>query len=209
VLTEIEGCVNALSARGNVVPQPLAEAGGQILGGSEDERRELMTTWCDDATLVDPRLAFWIRIAAAPILELAAARVELPGRDSWSGSACPACGGMPQVSVIIEESGEFMAGSPRYLVCERCASWWGFPRAVCPTCQQDDSRLLSSHVAEEKRWVRIDSCESCHSYVKTFDLRDPRAAGVVPLVDDVATLALDLWATHRNLRRPAISLAGV
>jgi formate dehydrogenase maturation protein FdhE len=209
LMSEVVEAVTALTTRRGVVPEPLASAGMDIVGWPEEERRELVSTWLDDASLVDSRVSFWIRVAAAPVLELAAAPTGLPSRDHWVGGACPLCGGLPQVSVIAEESGEFMAGSPRSLVCERCASWWAFPRAVCPTCREDDSRRLSSYVADGRRWVRIDSCESCHSYSKTFDLRDPRGAGVVPLVDDVATLALDLWAHHRGLHRPALSLAGV
>jgi len=207
LIREMERAVSGLASE--FVPEPLAAAGEEVVGMPEDERREMVSTWLDDASLVDPRLGFWVRVAAAPILELAAGRAELPPRDKWMGGACPLCGGVPQVSVIAEESGEFMAGSPRYLVCERCASWWAFPRAVCPSCREDDSRRLSSYVADARQWVRIDSCESCHAYTKTFDLRDPRAVGVVPLVDDVATLALDLWAHHRGLHRPALSLAGV
>jgi FdhE protein len=57
--------------------------------------------------------------------------------------------------------------------------------------------------------VRIDGCDTCGGYVKTFDLREDASREVVPLVDDVASLALDVWATSRGLSRPVRSLAGV
>jgi formate dehydrogenase maturation protein FdhE len=52
-------------------------------------------------------------------------------------------------------------------------------------------------------------CDTCRGYVKTFDLRKKGAGAVIPLVDDVATLTLDVWAHEKGLTRPAVSLAGV
>ena len=49
--------------------------------------------------------------------------------------------------------------------------------------------------------ARVDTYPACHGYIKTFDLRAPGAKEVVPLVDDVATLPLDLWAQDRGFTR--------
>jgi formate dehydrogenase accessory protein FdhE len=207
VVEEIPVAVAALA--GSACPRPLELAGRDLVARDRAEARDLVSTWIDDPSLVDPRLGAWIAVAAGPVLELAAAGVDAPPKEEWSGAACPACGGVPQVSVIREESGEFMAGSPRYLVCGRCALWWGFARATCPWCGEDDSRRVGAFSPEGERWVRIDACDSCRSYMKSFDLRDPGGRNVVPLVDDVATLTLDVWAHEKGLRRPSVSLAGV
>jgi hypothetical protein len=209
IVAELDPAVAALARDASPIPVPLADAGREIVGRPEGERRELVETWLDDPSLLDPRFALWVRIAAAPVLEPAAARVEPPSRDEWSGSACPACGDVPQASVIVEESGAFLQGAPRYLVCGRCATWWAFARAKCPSCGEDDSRRLGPYVAEQWRWARVDACDTCHAYTKTFDLREADAKDVVPLVDDVATLALDVWAHEMGFHRPALSLAGV
>jgi formate dehydrogenase accessory protein FdhE len=206
VLAEIPVAVAALA--GSSSPSPLQLAGRDLVARAA-EGRGLVEAWIDDPSLLDPRLSAWIAIAAGPVLELAAAGVDAPSKEEWSGAACPACGGAPQVSVIREESGEFMAGSPRYLVCGRCALWWGFPRATCAWCGEDDSRKVGAFSPEGERGVRIDACDTCRSYMKAFDLRDPGARDVVPLVDDVATLTLDVWAHEKGLRRPSVSLAGV
>jgi formate dehydrogenase maturation protein FdhE len=169
----------------------------------------LVEAWLEDPAGPEAVLGFWVRVAAGPVLELARAAVVTPGRDDWSGAACPACGGLAQVSVIAEESGEFMGGSPRSLVCGRCAGWWTFPRAICTWCSEADPRRLPSFVPDERRAVRVDGCETCSSYVKTFDLREAGGAELVPLVDDVATVALDLWAHDQGLARPLVSFAGV
>jgi hypothetical protein len=191
------------------VPRVLAEEGLAIVGWPDDQRLLTIEAWLDDASTVDAPHAFWIRVASAPIYELAAATLDVPNPDDWRGAACPACGGPPQVSLIAEESGEFMGGSPRTLMCSRCASLWPYPRITCGLCGEEDPRNINAFVTDEDRVARVDTCQRCHGYIKTFDLRAPGAKGVVPLVDDVATLRLDLWAQERGFTRPTLSLAGV
>jgi FdhE protein len=209
LLDEIDGVVHALDASARVLPEPLAAAGRELTRRDPSARSELLSTWLDDPSLLDPRLGFWVGAGCAPILETAAAAATLPPREQWNGAACPVCGGPPQASVIAEQSGEFMAGSPRWLVCSRCATWWPFARAVCPTCGEDDSRRLAAYAVEDLEPARIDACDTCRAYIKSFDLRRPGGRDAVPLVDDVATLALDLWAHEQGLHRRARSLAGV
>lgn len=209
IVDEIDSAVASLTSASSPVPAPLAAAGVDLAQTDRREQEALVATWLDDPSLVDPRFGLWIAVAAAPILEPAAARVEPPSKDDWTGRACPMCGDVAQCSAIVEESGGFMQGAPRYLICGRCASPWAFPRAVCSSCGEDDSRRISSYVADEWSWARVDACDSCRSYIKTFDLRGKGAMDVVPLVDDVATLALDLWAHETGLERPRLSLAGV
>jgi FdhE protein len=204
IVDEVGSAVDALQA---VVPAPLSEAGSNLRTLEPSQFAAVVDTWIDDVTLVDPRLGFWLGVAAGPVIEQGARAVVAP--DGWKGSACAVCGGLPQASVIAEESGEFMAGSPRSLVCGRCASWWSFPRATCVACGEEDPRSMESFLVEEQRWVRVDSCGTCRGYIKTFDLRERGAVEVIPLVDDVVSLTLDVWAQQRGFSRPASSLAGV
>jgi len=217
-LLELDACVGAVvdeipmavtALRAPSAPGPLRNAGEELAGRGGSDRRNLVETWLDDPSLLEPRIAAWIAVAAGPMLELAAAGLKPLSKEEWSAPACPACGGLPQVSVIREESGEFMAGSPRHLVCGRCSLWWSFARATCPWCGEDDSRRIGSFSPEENRLVRIDACDTCRGYVKTFDLRERGGKDVVPLVDDVATLTLDVWAHEKGLQRSGVSLAGV
>jgi hypothetical protein len=209
IAAEIPVAVATLTGVGVDLPEPLSASGVALAGAAEEERAGLVEAWLEDPAAPEAVLGFWVRVAAAPVLEVARAAVATPGRDDWSGAACPACGGPAQASVIAEESGEFMGGSPRSLVCGRCAGWWSFPRAVCTWCSEADPRRLPSFVPDERRAVRIDGCETCSSYVKTFDLREAGGAELVPLVDDVATVGLDLWAHGQGLARPLVSFAGV
>jgi FdhE protein len=198
----------AREINGRRLPAALRDSRDELLSIPIEERAEQIATWLDDPDLVAPLAAFWFRVAAGPMLELAAAQVGSPSTETWQGMSCPLCGAPAQASVIAEESGEFMGGSPRSLVCSRCATWWSFPRASCPQCGQNDPRMVSGFLMSENRVVRVDCCETCHGYVKTFDLRQTGAREVVPLVDDVATLSLDLWAQERGYRRASVSFAG-
>ncbi len=206
IATEIGRAIGTLRG-GEHLPPPLREAGAALVQLDTAAVGELVRTWLDDVQLVDPRLGFWIGVAAAPVLELAVADLTAP--KDWTGSACPFCGGMPQVSVIAERSGEFLGGSPRSLICARCAGSWSFPRATCASCGEANPKRLSPYVAQAVSWVRVDACETCNGYIKTFDLREDGAADVIPLVDDVASLVLDVWAHTQGLHRPARSFAGV
>ena len=204
----IEPTVEAL-APSDAVPDPLAEAGRELSAASPSERRPLIAAWLEEASLVDPRTGVWLRVAAGPTLELAAAQIDTSNALQRRGDACPACGDVPQCGAIVEESGGMLQGSPRYLICGRCATWWSWPRAVCPWCGEDDSEKLGPYVAEGQDLIRLDACDSCGGYIKTFELRKPEASEIVPLVDDVASLALDLWAQEKGLRRVGANLAGV
>jgi formate dehydrogenase maturation protein FdhE len=63
------------------------------------------------------------------------------------------------------------------------------------------------HVAESRPHVRLDECSSCARYLKTVDLRSRGDA--VPLVDDLASVELDLWASERGLTRVEMNLFGL
>jgi hypothetical protein len=207
VESSVGPAVKALASGGVDLPIPLVAAGQRLTAPLI--RAESVRFWLSDPSLIDAPLGFWISIAAAPIFEVAAVGAQVPGPQHWSAAVCPVCGGAPQVSVISEESGEFMAGSPRSLICGRCASRWGFPRATCITCGEGDSRRIGGWTADVWPAIRIEACDTCRSYIKTFDLRQPGGRDVVPLVDDVASAALDLWADAQGYQRPVRSLAGV
>jgi hypothetical protein len=192
----VEDIVQELDqARVGLLPLAPAELGDGAIGLESTEVR----AWTSGREQLSAVQQLWIQIAAAPIVESAAAQIRMPARDDWSEPTCPVCGDAPRASAIIEESGEFMRGSPRYLVCGRCASWWAFSRAVCPTCGEHHPDRLALYTNDRWPWARIDSCLNCRSYIKTFDLRQPGAAAVVPLVDDLATVTLDFWALEQGL----------
>jgi hypothetical protein len=193
---------------GEWLPVALRTSGNEVRQQSARDRTAILEAWLDTTDELAAPIGFWCRVAVGPVFELAAAAI-LPLPEDWVGRHCPVCDGSPQASVIAEESGELLGGAPRHLVCARCAAWWSFPRATCPVCGEQDLRCVSGLLNRGQRAVRIDGCQSCHAYVKTFDLRPLGARDIVPLVDDVSTLSLDVWAQTQGFRRVSPSLAGM
>lgn len=126
---------------------------------------------------------------------------EAASDEPW---ACPRCGWPPQVAVLRDEP-----GSPgrRYLVCALCASARPFPRVRCPSCGETDSETLHLHEIESWPHLRIEECGSCRAYLKAVDLR--RDGGAVPIVEDLASPELDLWAQEHELWKICRNLVGL
>ena len=55
------------------------------------------------------------------------------------------------------------------------------------------------YAAEDLAGARVDCCETCRSCIKTLLLT--RDATAIPIVDDIATLPLDLWAREQGYGR--------
>jgi FdhE protein len=55
--------------------------------------------------------------------------------------------------------------------------------------------------------IRVDACEQCKTYIKSIDLtRDGHA---VPVVDELATVALNIWAEDRGYAKLESNLFGL
>lgn len=115
-------------------------------------------------------------------------------RDERS-STCPICGARPVVAVFRPEG----HGSKRALVCCQCLTEHEYRRVLCPWCGEDRFDALPVFTADQFPHVRIDACDSCHTYIKTIDLTKDGLAE--PLVDDLATAALDVWAREHGYER--------
>lgn len=116
---------------------------------------------------------------------------------------CDRCGGMPVVALLHEQG----HGSKRSLVCGFCLSEWSTPRIQCLHCGEATFESLPVFRSDEFDTVRLDACDSCQSYVKTIDLtRDGEASAIV---DDLASLPLDVWARDRGYRRVRSNLFGI
>lgn len=124
---------------------------------------------------------------------------EVPARRD-----CPVCGRLPVAALLADEPE--VEGRLR-LVCSLCATAWPFPRLTCPGCGEAEGERLSHHVADGWPHVRVEDCESCRRYLKTVDLRENGNA--VPVVDDIATPELDVWADDEELRKIQPNVLGI
>jgi len=127
-------------------------------------------------------------------------------QTSTQENRCPYCFGKPQLSVLrITESGS--ESGNRHLLCATCLSSWEFRRVVCASCGEERPFKLQYFASDEYAHIRIETCESCKQYVKGLDLT--RFGLAVPLVDDVATAALDVWATEKGYVKIELNLVGL
>jgi FdhE protein len=118
-------------------------------------------------------------------------------------STCPFCGSKPQVGALRPEGD----GGKRFLICALCGTDWEYRRLVCPACGEEDPHKLAVYTADEFKHVRVEACDTCHSYIKTVDLtKDARA---VPAVDELATIPLNLWAAEHGYGKSQANLLGI
>jgi len=127
--------------------------------------------------------------------------VEAYGRwrdeERWLRRYCPACGSAPAMAQLISAD----SGRVRLLCCGACGTRWRYVRTACPFCEKDAQRLAVVTI-EGESGLRLDYCESCRGYLKTYDGQGQEAV----LLLDWTSLHLDMVARERGLQRLAGSL---
>jgi len=116
---------------------------------------------------------------------------------------CPLCGSKPAVAVLRTEGD----GAKKSLICMLCAHEWAFRRIYCPACGEEREPQMAFYSAPEIAHVRVDVCDSCHTYLKSIDLTKTGLA--VPVVDELATIPLDLWAREHGYQKLQVNLLGI
>lgn len=160
-------------------------------------------------------LEFFPRAFVQPVAEALAgqAGLDFSGSqdevDTFAGdddtrAACPYCGALPVAAVLRDEP---EIKGRRTLLCSLCLAEWTFPRTRCPACGEERAEKRPHHVAESWPHIRVEECGSCRTYVKAIDLRENGLA--VPIVDELASAELDLWAVEQGLTKLRTNLLGM
>lgn len=148
-----------------------------------------------------PEYIFFAKALLQPYAEYLAGRNAVP--NEGSPPICPFCGSRPQVAVLRPEGD----GGKRSLVCSLCSTEWTFRRLKCPNCGEEHKDKLPVFVAEDIDYVRVDACDTCHTYIKSIDMTKNGRA--VPVVDELATVSLNLWAQEKHYQKFGLNLFGV
>jgi FdhE protein len=143
---------------------------------------------------------FFSRALLQPYFEYQAGQRDIAAAPVQS--ACPFCGELPQVAVLRGEGD----GGKRSLICSLCSTEWDFRRLLCPNCGEESPRNLPVYTAEQFPHVRVEACDTCHTYIKSIDLTKNGLA--VPVVDELATVALNVWAEKHGYGKLQLSLLG-
>ncbi|MGQ0485018.1 MAG: formate dehydrogenase accessory protein FdhE [Hyphomicrobiales bacterium] len=109
--------------------------------------------------------------------------------------ACPACGGSPVASVIVELP---KVSGHRYCCCSLCGTQWNVSRIRCVMCGGDKG-VAYHNIVGLSDTIKAETCDGCLSYVKIF--HQDKDAGLDPVADDVASLGLDLLLRKEGFHR--------
>lgn len=183
-------------------PSPLSDEGRSR--AAEDEstaRTRLMVFWSEDRSTAEDYLS---RAMLRPYVEVLRAHNVAPNRIHRHGR-CPFCGGAP--SVAVRRAAGSDDGAARFLVCSLCGLEYAFNRILCPSCFEEDPAKLPSFTSDAHPFVRLEACETCSRYVKSLDVS--RDARLLPEVDDLVSLSMDLWAAEQGYSRVEPGLAGI
>jgi FdhE protein len=116
--------------------------------------------------------------------------------ESWVEGYCPVCGSWPAFAEVrgIERN--------RYFRCGRCGGEWHARKLWCPYCSMTDHNELVALVPEhDEAHGALDACKRCLGYVKTFTRLQGCPSDRV-IVEDLASVALDVAAMEEGFRRP-------
>ena len=153
----------------------------------------------DEVGLDKKVFSFLIRSSTQPSIEVGMEQLRRElNSETWMKGYCPICGSLPSLSLLKEEVGK------RYLLCAFCGYQWRSERMICPFCGTKDQESLHYLCAEKEEAYRIDLCEKCHQYIKTIDFREIEESD--PVLEDLATLHLDILASKKGYKRPVVSL---
>jgi formate dehydrogenase accessory protein FdhE len=159
----------------------------------------LASVWASDSPTAPGLLALAFLQPHAELLRSRAAAHPTPATHA----VCPFCHRKPVVGVL-RQMGD---GAARSLVCSFCLAEWDFRRLVCPACAEENDQKLPLFTASDFDYIRIDCCETCKTYLKSIDLTKNGHAN--PIVDDLASAPLDLWARDRGYARLHNNLLGM
>jgi len=182
----------------------LAKAAAALEMDSKEERLSLLdSVWQHQVETGDlaGEYALFAQALLQPYAEFLAGKSQMT--DEGSPSLCPFCGSKPQLAVLRPEGD----GAKRFLICSLCATEWTYRRVICPNCGEENKDRLPVFSAQEFDYVRLDACDTCHTYIKAIDLS--KNGNAVPIVDELASISLNLWAQENKYHKMRPNLFGV
>jgi FdhE protein len=177
--------------------EPLAEFASAHL--QNEESCELLLKGCWEGSPgeagTDPAGMFFAKVLLQPYAEYLASRGDIEVQSE--SAVCPFCGNRPVVAAL-RGAGE---GGKRSLVCSVCATEWEYRRVLCPNCGEENKDKLPVYTASAIEHVRVEV------YLKSVDLT--KNGHAVPVVDEVATVALNIWAEEHDYTKLEPNLLGM
>jgi FdhE protein len=137
------------------------------------------------------------QLAAMPLLLGCARLLTREVQRSWDHGYCPVCGAWP---MLVEMRGIERA---RCLRCGCCGAGWSLPVLHCAFCDEVDHQRLGSLLLEgQEQQAHVETCESCHGYLKAVTTLGALQFRSLALTD-LETIPIDLAAQDRGYARPS------
>jgi FdhE protein len=178
----------------------LANFATENLGGTDAQLELLSAAW-EGGEALDPAARFYARVLLQPYAEYLASRGDI--NASGAGPTCPFCNARPVAGVLRGEGD----GGKRWLLCSLCSTEWQYRRVLCPGCGEENKDKLPIYTAAEFPAARVDACDTCQTYLKSIDLTKDGHA--IPIVDEIATVALNIWAEEHDYVKLETNLLGM
>lgn len=138
----------------------------------------------------------WVMLSSA-LQPIVRAFAEWRDDERWLHPYCPTCASPPAMAQLVGVD----PGRLRLLSCGHCATRWRYGRTTCPFCEAQSHRL-SALAVEGQGGLRIDYCEACRAYLKTYNGQGDESV----MLADWTSLHLDALAQDRGLVRRGASL---
>jgi FdhE protein len=198
----VESFPSFLSLVEEKAPARLSQVAHDLRDSTPDSWTDLFTEcWTHIDAPTDPK-EFLILAFFQPYAELGRAQANLQ-LEGYTSLLCPFCNRKPALG-ILRQQGD---GGRRSLLCGFCLTEWEFRRVICPGCAQEDNAKLPVYTAEAFPHIRVECCDVCQTYIKSIDLTKNGLAD--PLVDELASVPLNLWAQEHGYAKLHANLLGM
>jgi len=183
-------------------PAGLAQVAHDLRGSNRNSWTDLFTEcWTHIDAPTDPQ-EFLVLAFLQPFAEFARSRAPLR-LEGYTSLLCPFCNRRPAAG-ILRQQGD---GGRRSLLCGFCLAEWEFRRVICPGCGQENHTKLPVYTAAEMPYIRVECGDDCKTYIKCIDLTKNGLAD--PLVDELASVPLNLWAQEHGYAKLHPNLLGL
>ena len=123
---------------------------------------------------------------------------EHDNEKAWPHGHCPVCGNQPLMGRLEGKEGR------RMHTCSFCAFEYRAARMGCPFCLAPETEGSEYHVSDDEPGYLLSVCNACKNYFKIADFREFDRPWF-PLLDDLSSLTLDLYAMQMGYKRPTLS----
>jgi FdhE protein len=187
------------------IPEKLVHETRELIADlrSDPRLRQRVVGWLlekDPSAPRHPGLVHYLgwTVMARYLQQLVTAFGQWRNEERWLRNYCPMCGAPPAMAQLVGNDPARL----RLFSCGRCATRWRYQRTGCPFCETVDDRRLAFLAVEGEDALRIDYCESCGGYLKTYIGEGNEGV----LLADWTSLHLDVIAQDHGLRHYAASL---